>query len=115
MFAVFDNAEKVDERRDHARARSGETQPRKTHVMLGGDCTRPARKCSRACPRCSITATATFSEASGNQHGSVGRRLALAHWIAEPDNPLTARVIVNRLWMYHFGRGLGEHAEQFRR
>jgi hypothetical protein len=35
-----------------------------------------------------------------------GRRLALAEWIASPENPLTARVLVNRLWHYHFGRGI---------
>ena len=34
------------------------------------------------------------------------RRLALAEWIASPDNPLTARVMMNRLWYRHFGRGL---------
>lgn len=34
------------------------------------------------------------------------RRLALASWIANPKNPLTARVIVNRIWYYHFGTGI---------
>ena len=35
-----------------------------------------------------------------------GRRLALAEWIASRDNPLTARVIANRIWHHHFGRGI---------
>ena len=35
-----------------------------------------------------------------------GRRLALAEWIASRENPLTARVIVNRIWHHHFGRGI---------
>ncbi|MFN4261222.1 MAG: DUF1549 and DUF1553 domain-containing protein [Gemmataceae bacterium] len=33
-------------------------------------------------------------------------RTVLARWIASPDNPLTARVLVNRVWHYHFGRGI---------
>src|SRR5262249_7275341 len=37
---------------------------------------------------------------------STGRRSALAEWIALPDNPLTARLMVNRLWQHHFGRGI---------
>jgi len=37
---------------------------------------------------------------------TTGRRAALAKWITDPGNPLTARVMVNRVWQYHFGRGL---------
>ncbi len=37
---------------------------------------------------------------------SSGRRTALAHWLSSSENPLTARVMVNRIWAYHFGRGI---------
>ena len=47
-----------------------------------------------------------FHEGSG--------RLEMARMIASPANPLTARVIVNRVWMYHFVRTAGRHAKRFR-
>jgi len=42
-----------------------------------------------------------------------GRRLALADWLASPENPLTARVMANRIWQYHFGRGIVRTANDF--
>lgn len=41
------------------------------------------------------------------------RRSALAKWLTDPKNPLTARVMVNRVWQYHFGRGLAANASDF--
>jgi hypothetical protein len=41
------------------------------------------------------------------------RRMALANWIASKNNPMTARVMVNRLWMHHFGKGIVETPSDF--
>ena len=40
-------------------------------------------------------------------------RLELAEWIASPSNPLTARVMVNRIWKHHFGRGIVRSPDNF--
>ncbi|HSU67336.1 MAG TPA: DUF1549 and DUF1553 domain-containing protein, partial [Tepidisphaeraceae bacterium] len=42
-----------------------------------------------------------------------GRRTALANWIASPENPMTARVMANRVFQYHFGRGIVRSASNF--
>ena len=42
-----------------------------------------------------------------------GRRRALAEWLASPQNPLTARVMVNRVWHHHFGRGIVATLDNF--
>jgi hypothetical protein len=47
------------------------------------------------------------------QYPTRGRRMTLANWIANSENPLTARVMVNRIWRHHFGRGIVETPNDF--
>jgi hypothetical protein len=44
---------------------------------------------------------------------TTGRRRVLADWLASPDNPLTARVMANRIWQHHFGRGIVRSPNNF--
>ncbi|WP_146852968.1 DUF1549 domain-containing protein, partial [Brevifollis gellanilyticus] len=74
-----------------------------THVLLRGSATRPGDRVEPAAP----AILAQRGEFSGHA------RLDLARWIASPQNPLTARVIVNRVWQQHFGQGLVTTANDF--
>src|SRR5262245_13636926 len=76
----------------------------KTHVLDRGELSNKAAEVSPG--YLAVLSTATKPTNTVPTTESTGRRLALAKWIASPDNPLTARVIVNRLWQHHFGRGL---------
>src|SRR5688572_4496800 len=66
-----------------------------THVLKRGDVTRKLTAVHSAYPRV-LTSEAEVPK----------NRLDLAKWLTRPDHPLTARVVVNRLWQHHFGRGL---------
>ena len=75
-----------------------------TAVLLRGDAHRPGAVVAPGFPAAIDPAPPTIVPPPGGR--TTGRRLALAAWLTRPENPLTARVIVNRLWQHHFGRGL---------
>ena len=79
-------------------------EPRKTHLLTAGDFTRPAEE---------VTPGAlSVMHAFRPDQGPVNR-LHLARWIVAKDNPLTARVIANRVWQAYFGRGIVETDNDF--
>jgi hypothetical protein len=77
--------------------------PPATHVLLRGKATRPGIATGAGMPAVLVRQQPEFPPPG--LHTS-GRRITLARWIASRDNPLTARVIVNRVWQFHFGEGL---------
>jgi hypothetical protein len=75
-----------------------------TYVLAGGELASKAEKVEPGFPEC-ITGNGDPAKIPF-AGGSSGRREALANWIASEDNPVTARVMVNRIWQHHFGEGI---------
>jgi hypothetical protein len=75
-----------------------------THLLIRGDAHRPGDEVAPGFLSAIDPDPPTIAPPPGGK--TTGRRLALARWIARAENPLTARVIVNRLWQHHFGQGL---------
>jgi len=75
-----------------------EDEPVEQALFIRGDHNNPGETVQRGFPRI----------LAGENHIDTGQsgRLELANWIARPDNPLTARVMVNRIWLWHFGEGI---------
>lgn len=72
------------------------------YLLSRGDLDRRQGKVDAALPAVVATSTGTPTVLPG----PFGGRKALALWLTQPDHPLTSRVMVNRLWQWHFGRGL---------
>lgn len=79
-------------------------QPRSTHVLIRGDFLRPGDAVQPNVP--AVLPPLPSSDFQPT-------RLDLAHWLVAPNNPLTARVTINRIWMRYFGRGLVETENDF--
>jgi mono/diheme cytochrome c family protein len=76
-----------------------------THILAGGD---------PFSPKDVVMAGVLSAASEGSIPETVdGRRKALADWIASPNNPLTARVMVNRVWQWHFGQPLAGNPNNF--
>ena len=82
--------------------------PVKTHVLHRGDYNQPTDEVSAGFPQVLAGQPPRRPAPAETGPGGAGpsSRARLAAWIASPENPLTARVMVNRIWQHHFGRGL---------
>ena len=82
-------------------------EPRETHILTKGDFTRPASVVEPGTPE---VLPPLRHEASDSKPGT---RLDLARWLMSDENPLVARVLVNRVWLQLFGRGIVETENDF--
>ncbi|MEO8426557.1 MAG: DUF1549 and DUF1553 domain-containing protein [Verrucomicrobiota bacterium] len=87
--------------------------PRPIYVLKRGDINKPGELASPGALACVSTVPSRFELSDPSDEGS--RRAALAKWIVDPRNPLTWRSIVNRVWHYHFGRGIVDSPNDFGR
>ena len=86
--------------------------PPTTHLLVRGSPHAPGKEVKPGFPAVlGLPEPVIPAPAAGMK--SSGRRTVLANWIASKDNPFTARVFVNRVWQYHFGRGLVPTANDF--
>jgi len=86
-------------------------KPRETFILTRG---LPGAKADRVEPGFPTVLSPPQPQITPPSYGDTsGRRLALARWIASPENPLTARVMVNRVWQFHFGRGIVRSTNNF--
>lgn len=88
-------------------------KPRTIHVLHRGDILQPRQLVSPG--RIPTSPDDAWQFTLPDDHAEGQRRVALANWITNPHNPLTWRSIVNRVWQYHFGRGIVDTPNDFGR
>ena len=91
---------------------AGKYVPPTAHFLIRGDVNSKGSVMQPGFVTVGVTGTAPTELPPAHGRTS-GRRRALAEWLVSPDNPLTARVIVNRIWHHHFGRGLVQTLDNF--
>ena len=89
--------------------------PAPTFVLGGGNYEVPLEEVEPGPPSVLEHSTITPADVPTRRPGSSGRRAALARWLTADDHPLTARVMVNRIWQGHFGEGLIANANDLGR
>lgn len=90
-------------------------EPSPTYILRRGEYNRPGAWVGPGVPSALTDGQTPFTVQPPFPGGTpkTGRRLAFANWLVQPDNPLTARVMVNRIWYHHFGTGIVATLENF--
>ena len=86
-------------------------KPRTIHILNRGNVQTPGKEVQPGVLR--AVNLDGFHTDLPTGHPEADRRVLLAHWLSHTDNPLTWRSIVNRVWQYHFGRGLVDTPNDF--
>ena len=87
-------------------------RPRQTHLLVRGDFRNRGPEVSPGVPEVLAPRPLTFPQPAANAR-STGQRKAFADWLVAPENALTYRVMTNRIWQYHFGRGIVASSSNF--
>ncbi len=91
-----------------------DSKPPVTHILIRGELAKPGEAVEPGLP--AVLADAQLQQYSpklAKNSPTSGRRTALANWLVSSSNPLTARVIVNRVWSHHFGVGIVPTLDNF--